>query len=847
VETAVDVTHFAPSVRSTSDDPERHTVVRAGPFGDSVNVSLMWFDVNGELRLGWEMVLGLPNGGDRYRVIVDAHNTTVLYAHRVTERVAARANVAFPDGGSARQVRDFPLTLSTYPVPTPGGLPAPFPRPDWVALNRTEGNNVRAHLNGGDPATGTTAGGVVSFNPASATDNDQLRVNVFFYCNYMHDLLYLLGFQEADGNFQEDNGGRGGLGSDRVDSIVHPAAVTGTANMFTPADGSPPTMNMGLVTSTGRHTALDSSVVFHEFTHGLTNRLVGGRVNAHALDAIQSRSMGEGWSDYVACTINNTTVVGNWVVNRPAGIRGFPYDSNFPDHLGMLGTGRYNEVHNNGEIWCAALIELNRRIGPALAMQIVIDGLKLTPANPTYLQARDAILAALVAKARTERWGGVLWRRRQRQAWRAFARFGMGPKAKAGPSTGLTGMVADFTVPRIALRSADLDGDPRSEILVSSPWGVGMWKLAGSAMTAPMLAPNGTRFGGWLVGTADNEIGPAADYDGDRRSEILVSSPWGVGIWKLAGSTMTAPMLAANGTRFGGWLLNTADNDIGPVGDFDGDGKAEVLVSSPWGVGVWKLAGSAMTAPMLAANGTRFGGWVLNTRDNDFGPAADYDGDGKAEILVSSPWGVGIWKLAGSAMTAPMLAPNGTRFGGWLLGTGDNVFGPVGDFDGDRKAEIFVSSPWGIGVWKLAGSAMTAPMLAPNGTRFGGWLVNSADNDFGPVGDFDGDGKVEILVSSPWGISIWKLTGGTFTVMMMAPNGTRFGGWLLNTADNVFGPAADYDGDGMAEILVSSPWGVGIWKLVGSNITVPMMAPNGTRFGGWLLNTADNNLGLNAY
>jgi acyl-CoA hydrolase len=501
--------------------------------------------------------------------------------------------------------------------------------------------------------------------------------------------------------------------------------------------------------------------------------------------------MGEGWSDYVACTINNTIVVGTWVLNNTAGIRGFPYDSNFPDDFGKLGTGRYNEVHNNGEIWCATLLELNRRIGAALAIQVVVDGLKLTPSNPTYLQARDGILAALAAKARTERWGGVMARHRQREAWRAFARFGMGPKARSGASTGLTGIVADFTVPRIAERSGHIEGDPEAEILVSSPWGVGEWKLAGAAMTAPTMSPNGTRFGGWLLNTADNDIGPVADLDGDGRGEVLVSSPWGVGVWKLADSTMTAPMLAPNGTRFGGWLLNTADNDIGPVADYDGDHQAEILVSSPWGVGVWKLAGSTMTAPMLAPNGTRFGGWLLNTKDNDIGPAADFDGDGAAEVLVTSPWGVGVWKLAGSTMTAPVMAPNGTRFGGWLL--------------------------------------------------------NTADNDFGPVGDFDGDGHPEILVSSPWGISVWKMSGGTFSLLMMAPNGTRFGGWLLNTADNVFGPAADYDGDGKAEILVSSPWGVGIWKLAGSTMTAPMMAPNGTRFGGWLLNTADNNLGLNAY
>ena len=35
--------------------------------------------------------------------------------------------------------------------------------------------------------------------------------------------------------------------------------------------------------------------------------------------------MGEGWGDYFACSINNATVVGNWVVNKPGGIRQFPY------------------------------------------------------------------------------------------------------------------------------------------------------------------------------------------------------------------------------------------------------------------------------------------------------------------------------------------------------------------------------------------------------------------------------------------------------------------------------------------------------------------------------------------
>ena len=393
---------------------------------------------------------------------------------------------------------------------------------------------------------------------------------------------------------------------------------------------------------------------------------------------------------------------------------------------------------------------------------------------------------------------------------------------------------------RLAQRVGDVDGDGHAEVVVTSPWGIGILKQAGATMTAPMMAPNGTRFGGWLLNTADNQFGPVADYDGDGHAEILVTSPWGIGILKLSGATLTAPMMAPNGTKFGSWKLDTAVNEFGPVADFDGDGRAEILVSSPSGIAILKLSGATLTPLVTANNGTRFGGWLLDTSNNNFGPAADYDGDGHAETVVASPWGIGILKLVGGALTAPMMQPNGTRFGGWLLNTGDNNFGEAGDYDGDGRAEVLVTSPWGIGILKLAGATLSAPMMQPNGTRFGGWLLNTSDNQFGPAADYDGDGRVELLVTSPWGTGILKLAGGTMTAPMMAPNGTRFGGWLLNTADNQLGIAGSYAGGRQAEILVTSPWGIGILKLVGASLTAPMMQPNGTRFGGWLLNTADN-------
>ncbi len=130
---------------------------------------------------------------------------------------------------------------------------------------------------------------------------------------------------------------------------------------------------------------------------------------------------------------------------------------------------------------------------------------------------------------------------------------------------------------RLAERAGDFDGDGISEILVTSPWGIGILKEVGGTMTSLMLAPNGTRFGGWLLDTSNNKFGPIADYDGDGHDEILVTSPWGIGILKFTGSTLTSIMMAANGTRFsGGWLLDTSNNNLNFAADYDGDRHAEI-------------------------------------------------------------------------------------------------------------------------------------------------------------------------------------------------------------------------------------------------------------------------------
>jgi extracellular elastinolytic metalloproteinase len=71
--------------------------------------------------------------------------------------------------------------------------------------------------------------------------------------------------------------------------------------------------------------------------------------------------------------------------------------------------------------------------GNTLALQLVVDGMKLQPCSPTFVSARDAILQA--EKVAT---GG----KHQCALWAAFAKRGVGKNAKSGRP-----VVGDFTVP----------------------------------------------------------------------------------------------------------------------------------------------------------------------------------------------------------------------------------------------------------------------------------------------------------------------------------------------------------------------------------------------------------------
>jgi len=289
----------------------------------------------------------------------------------------------------------------------------------------------------------------INFNQEPDLYVDAAISNLFYWNNLVHDIFYQYGFDEPSGNFQENNFGRGGIGNDAVQANAQDGAGYNNANFATPADGSRPRMRMYVWNKSNpfRDGDLDNGIIIHEYGHGISNRLTGGPSNVNCLSGGESGGMGEGWSDWWGTALRQrpeyvrTDVFPMAPYSNLVGIRKFPYTTVMsinPETYSYITRPGYEGVHAKGEVWAGILWETywdfvdeygfstnwylgeggNNRI-----VQDVVDGLKLQPCRPTFVQARDAIL-----QADEINFGGE----NHCLLWTGFAKRGLGVDAAGG-------------------------------------------------------------------------------------------------------------------------------------------------------------------------------------------------------------------------------------------------------------------------------------------------------------------------------------------------------------------------------------------------------------------------------
>lgn len=122
-----------------------------------------------------------------------------------------------------------------------------------------------------------------------------------------------------------------------------------------------------------------------------------------------------------------------------------------PETYGFLAAS--SEVHNVGEVWCTVVWDLNWALvdqdgfdpdwingtsGNNIAMALVMEGMKLQPCGPGFLDGRDAIL-----QADDNLYGGI----HKCMIWEVFARRGMGFNASQGSANTAGDETEDFSIP----------------------------------------------------------------------------------------------------------------------------------------------------------------------------------------------------------------------------------------------------------------------------------------------------------------------------------------------------------------------------------------------------------------
>ncbi len=495
---------------STGKTALQKTIFTPGGISlENIPVNLIYMPTDNGIRLAWEMSILELNQANWWHLIVDAQSGEILnkinwivtcdfgdghdhsgHTHTIKQRKNKKPTTIDFDGLLFLEEANKSEWVGGYrvyamPIESPyfgnrtlvtdpdNAIASPYGWHDTNGSNGAEytitrGNNVHAYEDGNNPGFSPNGGSALTFDfPLNTTysssnqSESAVITNLFYWNNIIHDVMYQYGFDEASGNFQQNNYGNGGSGNDYVQAEAQDGSGTCNANFGTPGDGSRPRMQMYVCGAFDGD--LDNVVIVHEYGHGISNRLTGGRTNSGCLS--NTEQMGEGWSDYYglmftmdasnSATSNRT--VGTWLFGQGAngpGIRPYPYNTNM-----SVNPQTYNSIktaavpHGVGSVWCTMLWEMtweligqhgysndiyNGTAGNNIAINLVTEGLKLQPCSPGFVSGRDAILAADQAL-----YGGA----NQCLIWTAFAKRGLGAGASQGSTSSRSDGTESYSVP----------------------------------------------------------------------------------------------------------------------------------------------------------------------------------------------------------------------------------------------------------------------------------------------------------------------------------------------------------------------------------------------------------------
>ncbi len=213
---------------------------------------------------------------------------------------------------------------------------------------------------------------------------------------------------------------------------------------------------------------LDAGIICHEYGHGISNRLTGGPGTVSCLT--NAEQMGEGWSDFfgLVMTLNagdyayKSRGIGVYSAGQQTngvGIRPNPYNVslsvNPADYSQLADVVHISQPHGIGYLWCSMIWDMlwafvklyglesdiynaSSTKGNPKACKLIIEGMKLQPCSPGFVDARNAIL-----KADTILYNG----QHACMIWNVFARRGLGYSAKQGSSSRRDDGVAAYDIP----------------------------------------------------------------------------------------------------------------------------------------------------------------------------------------------------------------------------------------------------------------------------------------------------------------------------------------------------------------------------------------------------------------